>query len=72
MLKPETYIFLCLLAYRVAWRLRQALAARCHHQCRLRDDPEEPMVERLAEPTPLQQRALEFVRTHPVDDQFNS
>ncbi len=48
--------------------LMQALATRCHHQCRLRDDPEGPTVERLTEPTPLQKRALELVRTFPVDD----
>ena len=51
--------------------LMQALATRCHHQCCLRDDPEEPTVERLTEPTPLQNRALELVRTFPVDDKSN-
>ena len=51
--------------------LMQALAARCHHQCRLRGDPEEPTVERLTEPTPLQQRALELVRAFPVDNTSN-
>ncbi len=51
--------------------LMQALATRCHHQCRLRGDPEGPTVERLTEPTPLQQRALELVRAFPVDNTSN-
>ena len=51
--------------------LMQALATRCHHQSRPRDDPNGPTVERLMEPTPWQQRALELVRAYPVDDQFN-
>ena len=51
--------------------LMQALATRCHHQCRLRGDPEGSTVERLTEPTPLQTRALELVRAFPVDDKSN-
>lgn len=51
--------------------LMQALATCCHHQCRLRGDPQGPTVERLTEPTPLQAQALELVRALPVDDQSN-
>ena len=42
------------------------LATRCRHQCRLRSDPHAPTLQRLTEPTPLQQRALELVKTFPV------
>ena len=49
-----------------------ALATRCRHQCRLRDDADGPTVERLTEPTPLQQRALELVRAFPGNDNSNS
>ena len=51
--------------------LMQTLATRCHHQCRLRDDPEGPTVERRTEPTSLQKRPLELVRAFPVDDKSN-
>ena len=52
--------------------LMHALATRCRHQCRLRDDADGPTVERLTEPTPLQQRALELVRAFPGNDNSNS
>ena len=39
---------------------------------RLRDDADGPTVERLTEPTPLQQRALELVRAFPGDDKSSS
>ena len=44
------------------------LATRARHQCRLHGDPDGPRLQRLTEPTPLQQRALELVRTFPVND----
>ena len=47
--------------------LLQALATRCRHQCRLQRDADGPTLERLTEPSALQQRALELVRTFPVD-----
>ena len=52
--------------------LMHALATRCRHQCRLRDDADGPAVERLTEPTPLQQGALELIRAFPGDDNSNS
>ena len=47
--------------------LLQAMATRCRHQCRLHGDADGPTLERLTEPSALQQRALELVRTFPVD-----
>ena len=47
-------------------------ATHCRHQCRLRDDADGPTVERLTEPTPLQQRALARVRAFLGDDKSNS
>ena len=52
--------------------LLHALATRCRHQCRLRDDVDEPTVERLTEPTPLQERALQLVPAFPGDHSFSS
>ena len=43
------------------------LATRARHQCRLHGDPDGPRLQRLTEPTPLQQRALQLVRTFPVN-----
>ncbi len=52
--------------------LLQALATRCRHQCRLHGDADGPTLERLTEPSALQQRALELVRTFPVDSNSKS
>ena len=46
--------------------LLQVLGTRCRHQCRLQGDANGPTVERLTEPSTLQKRALELVRTFPV------
>ena len=46
--------------------LLQVLGTRCRHQCRLQGDANGPTVERLTEPSALQERALELVRTFPV------
>ena len=47
--------------------LMQEMGTRCRHQCRLRGDRDAPLVQRLTEPTPLQARALELVRSYPVE-----
>ena len=52
--------------------LLQVLGTRCRHQCRLQDDANGPTVERLTEPSALQKRALELVRTFPVQDNSKS
>ena len=52
--------------------LLQELGTRCRHQCRLPGDANGPTVERLTEPSALQQRALELVRTFPVQDNSKS
>jgi len=52
--------------------LLQALATRCRHQCRLHGDVDGPALERQTEPSALQQRALELVRTFPVDSNSKS
>ena len=43
--------------------LLEMLGTRCRHQCRLHGDEHGPTIERLTEPSALQQRALELVRT---------
>ena len=43
--------------------LLEMLGTRCRHQCRLHGDEQGPTIERLTEPSALQQRALELVRT---------
>ena len=45
--------------------LLAAMGTRARHQCRLPSEPDAPYVQRLTEPTPLQQRALELVRMFP-------
>jgi transposase len=52
--------------------LLQVLGTRCRHQCRLQGDATGPTVERLTEPSALQERALELVRTFPVQDNSKS
>ena len=44
------------------------LGTRCRNRCRLKSDPDGPVLELLTEPTALQRRALDLVRTFPVDD----
>ncbi len=48
--------------------LMQALATRSRHQCRLQGDSQGRTVEMLTEPTPLQEQALELVRSFAVDE----
>ena len=43
--------------------LLEMLGTRCRHQCRLHGDDNGPTIERLTEPSALQKRALELVRT---------
>ncbi len=43
--------------------LLEMLGTRCRHQCRLHGDATGPTIERLTEPSALQRRALELVRT---------
>ena len=52
--------------------LLQALATRCRHQCRLHGDADGPTLERLTEPSALQQRALELVSAFPVESNSKS
>ena len=52
--------------------LLQVLGTRCRHQCRLQGDANGPTVERLTEPSALQKRAFELVRTFPVQDSSKS
>ena len=44
------------------------LATQCRCACRLQTDPDGPPLERLTEPTPLQRRAAELIKTFPVAD----
>ena len=46
--------------------LMAELGTRARHQCRVASDPEGPRLQRLTEATPLQQRAMELVKTFPV------
>ena len=46
--------------------LMAELGTRCRHRCRLKADPESPVIEQDTEPTPLQTRALELIRLFPV------
>ena len=48
--------------------LLQELATRSRHQCRMRSDAEGPLLTRLTDPTPLQERAMELWRAFPVDN----
>ncbi len=46
--------------------LMAELGTRARHQCRVASDPEGSKLQRLTEATPLQQRAMELVKTFPV------
>ena len=46
--------------------LMAELATRCHHWCRLKADPDSPVIEQDTEPTPLQTRVLELIKLLPV------
>ena len=46
--------------------LMAQMATRARHRCRIASDPDGPKLQRLTEPTPLQQRALELVKAFPV------
>ena len=46
--------------------LMAELGTRARHRCRTASDPEGPTLQRLTEPTPLQQRAMELVKAFPV------
>ena len=45
--------------------LMAQMGTRARHQCRLPSEPDSPCVQRLTEPTPLQQRAFELIRMFP-------
>lgn len=45
--------------------LMAAMGTRARHRCRLPSEPDAPCIQRVTEPTPLQQRALELVRMFP-------
>ena len=45
--------------------LMAQMGTRARHQCRLPSEPDAPWVQRLTEPTPLQQRAFELIRMFP-------
>ena len=46
--------------------LMAELGTRARHQCRMASDPDGPRLQRVTEPTLLQRRAMELVRTFPV------
>ena len=46
--------------------LMAELGTRARHRCRTASDPEGPTLQRLTEPTLLQQRAMELVKAFPV------
>ena len=46
--------------------LMAELATRCRNQCRLKADPQSPLIYQDTEPTHLQTRALELIRLFPV------
>lgn len=46
--------------------LMAELATRCGHRCRLKSDPNSPIIHQYTEPTALQARALEMIRLLPV------
>lgn len=46
--------------------LMAELGTRCRHRCRLKADPDAPAINQETEPTPLQARALELIRSFPV------
>ena len=46
--------------------LMDELGTRCRNQCRLTLQPEAPLVALITQPSPIQKRALELVKTYPV------
>jgi hypothetical protein len=46
--------------------LMAELGTRCRHRCRLKADPDSPVITQHTEPTPLQSRALDLIRLLPV------
>ena len=46
--------------------LMAELATRCRRRCRLKADPNSPVIEQDTEPTPLQTRVLKLIRLFPV------
>jgi hypothetical protein len=46
--------------------LMAELATRCRNRCRLKADPNSPVIHQNTDPTPLQARALELIRLLPV------
>jgi transposase len=46
--------------------LMAELATRCRNRCRLKADPQSPVIYQHTDPTPLQARALEMIRLLPV------
>ena len=46
--------------------LMAELGTRCRNRCRLKADPQSPVIHQNTEPTPLQARALELIRLLPV------
>lgn len=46
--------------------LMAELATRCRHRCRLKSDPNSPIIHQYTEPTALQARALELIQLLPV------
>ena len=46
--------------------LMAELATRCRHLCRLKTDPDSPLIEQDTQPTLLQARAMELIRLLPV------
>ena len=46
--------------------LMAELATRCRNRCRLKADPQTPVIYQDTDPTPLQARALELIRLLPV------
>ncbi len=47
--------------------LMAEMGTRARHRCRMASGPDGPRLQRLTEPIPLQQRALELVKVFPVD-----
>jgi transposase len=46
--------------------LMAELGTRCRHRCRLKTDPNSPVIYQDTDPTPIQVRALELIRLLPV------
>ena len=46
--------------------LMAELATRCRNRCRLKADPQSPVIYQDTEPTPLQARVMELIRLFPV------